>query len=70
VKTQIWTAVSDYVLIAIIKKRPDLDASLYALLQVFSVSIFEKTPLNQGFFDGEYSTDDPMFANQLKLFDS
>lgn len=70
VKTQIWIAVSVYVLIAIIKKRLDLDASLYTLLQVFSVSIFEKIPLNKGFFDDEYSTDDDRFANQLNLFDS
>ena len=70
VKTQIWVAVSVYVLIAIIKKRLDLDASLYTLLQVFSVTIFEKIPLNKGNFGGEYSTDDDMLSNQLNLFDS
>ncbi|MDZ7840863.1 MAG: IS4 family transposase [Gammaproteobacteria bacterium] len=70
VKTQIWIAVSVYVLIAIIKKRLELKASLYTLLQVFSVTIFEKIPLNKGNFSGEYSTDDDMFSNQLNLFDS
>jgi len=50
VKTQIWTAVSVYVLVAIVKKRLNLDASLYTLLQIFSVTLFEKIPLNQGFF--------------------
>jgi hypothetical protein len=49
VKIQIWTAVSVYVLVAIIKKRLHLDASLYALLQVFSVTLFEKMPLNKDF---------------------
>jgi hypothetical protein len=69
IKTQIWVAVSVYVLIAIIKKRLDLDASLYTLLQVFSVTIFEKIPLNKGNFSSEYSTDDDMLSNQLNLFD-
>jgi hypothetical protein len=69
VKTQIRVAVSVYVLIAIIKKRLDLDASLYTLLQVFSVTIFEKIPLNKGNFSSEYSTDDDMLSNQLNLFD-
>jgi hypothetical protein len=47
VKTQIWTAVSVYVLTAIVNKRLYLDASLYTLLQVFSVTLFEKIPLNK-----------------------
>jgi hypothetical protein len=42
VKTQIWIAVSVYVLVAIVKKRLDLDASLYTLLQIFSVTLFAK----------------------------
>jgi IS4 transposase len=49
VKTQIWCAVSTYVLIAIVKKELHLDASLYTLLQILSVSVFEKTPLLQAF---------------------
>jgi hypothetical protein len=45
VKTQIWIAVSVYVLVAIIRKRLNLDASLYTLMQVFSVTVFEKTSI-------------------------
>jgi len=70
VKTQIWTAVSVYVLVAIIKKRLKLDASLYTLLQVFSVTLFEKIPLNPGFLDNIESPEDTMFRNQLNLFNS
>jgi len=47
VKTQIWIAVSVYVLVAIVKKRLDLEASLYTLLQILSVTTFEKMPLKQ-----------------------
>ncbi len=49
VKTQIWCAVSTYVLIAIVKKELQLDASLYSLLQILSVSVFEKTHISQAF---------------------
>ena len=68
VKTQIWCAVSTYVLIAIIKKELQLGASLYTLLQIFSVSVFEKTQLQsalQGDDAQETSLDD---SNQLNLF--
>ena len=70
VKTQIWTAVSVYVLVAIIKKRLNIDASLYTLLQVFSVTLFEKIPLNTGFLDNIDSSEDTMSRNQLNLFNS
>lgn len=70
VKVQIWTAVSVYVLVAIIKKRLNLDASLYTLLQVFSVTLFEKIPLNQGFFDADHILEDDMISNQLNLFNN
>ncbi|NHN38315.1 IS4 family transposase [Pseudomaricurvus alcaniphilus] len=70
VKVQIWTAVSVYVLVAIIKKRLGLDASLYTLLQIFSVTLFEKTPLNKDFFDSKYTPEDDMFSNQLNLFNN
>lgn len=70
VKTQIWTAVSVYVLVAIIKKRLNLDASLYTLLQVFSVTLFEKIPLNPGFLANIDAPEDTMFHNQLNLFNS
>lgn len=43
-KTQIWTPVSVYVLVAIVKKQLNLDASLYTLLQIFSLTLFEKIP--------------------------
>jgi hypothetical protein len=68
VKVQIWTAVSVYVLVAIIKKRLNLDASLYTLLQVFSVTLFEKIPLNKALFDTKHILDDDMISNQLNLF--
>ena len=68
VKVQIWTAVSVYVLVAIIKKRLDLDASLYTLLQVFSVTLFEKISLNKGFLDSKQTLEDDMISNQLNLF--
>ena len=69
VKAQIWVAVSVYVLVAIIKKRLDLDVSLYTLLQVFSVTLFEKMPLNKGFFETDYTSEDSRNPNQLNLFD-
>jgi hypothetical protein len=70
VKVQIWTAVSVYVLVAIIKKRLNLDTSLYTLLQVFSVTLFEKIPLNTGFLENSNLAQDAMTHNQLNLFDS
>ncbi len=69
VKAQIWSAVSVYVLVAIVKKRLHLDASLYTLLQIFSVILFEKIPLNKDFLDMTYSSEDDMLRNQLNLFD-
>jgi hypothetical protein len=69
VKTQIWCAVSTYVLIAIVKKELQIDASLYTLLQILSVSVFEKTELSCAFQGGELASDTPDFANQLNLFE-
>jgi hypothetical protein len=68
VKTQIWIAVSVYVLIAIIKKRLGLDASLYTLMQVLSVAIFEKIPMQTALSSETNKTDDAMDSNQLNLF--
>ena len=68
VKTQIWCAVSTYVLIAIVKKELQLDASLYTLLQILSVSVFEKTPLNKAFLDAGDTVDQDYHCNQLNLF--
>jgi len=69
VKTQIWCAVSTYVLIAIVKKELQLDASLYSLLQILSVSVFEKTQLSQAFAGSGQFPDQTDFTNQLNLFD-
>ncbi len=68
VKTQIWIAVSAYVLVAIVKKRLDLDASLYTLLQILSVTLFEKMPLQQAFPGSDSSSDSTTINNQLNLF--
>ena len=70
VKTQIWTAVSVYVLIAIVKKELQLDASLYTLLQILSVTLFEKMPIDQALANSEHKTELVMFGNQLNLFPS
>ena len=67
VKTQIWCAVSIYVLIAIIKKELKLEASLYTLLQILSVSIFEKTPLLQALQPEDLSHISPNEENKLIL---
>jgi hypothetical protein len=69
VKTQIWCAVSTYVLIAIVKKELQIDASLYTLLQILSVSVFEKTQLQQAFQGAAYISEQSNPANQLNLFD-
>lgn len=68
VRTQIWIAVSTYVLVAIIKKRLNLDMSLYKILQILSVTIFERMPLNQILTDSDYTMQDPDSSNQLNLF--
>ena len=57
VKSQIWIAVSVYVLVAIVKKRLNLDASLYTLLQILSVTLFEKMPLQQAFPGSDYKSE-------------
>ncbi|QJC55568.1 hypothetical protein HC248_00849 [Polaromonas vacuolata] len=68
-KTQIWCAVSTYVLIAIVKKELQLNASLYTLLQILSVSVFEKTHISCALQTDLVATEPPLFANQLNLFD-
>ena len=70
VKTQIWIAVSVYVLVAIVKKRLDLDASLYTLLQILSLTLFEKMPILQALSQAEPASDDLAMDNQLNLFES
>ena len=70
VKSQIWIAVSVYVLIAIIKKKLNLDVSLYTLLQILSVTIFEKMPLQQAFQGNGTALNTMINRNQLNLYDS
>ena len=69
VKSQIWIAVSVYVLVAIIKKRLNLDASLYTLLQILSVTLFEKMPLQQAFTTNGSVENQANSSSQLILFD-
>jgi len=69
VKTQIWIAVSIYVLVAIVRKRLGIEASLYQLLQIFSVTLFEKTPILQALQRDGFINDLYTPANQLMLFD-
>ena len=69
VKTQIWCAVSTYVLIAIVKKELQLDASLYTLLQILSVSVFEKTLISCALQADTTRTITPPDNNQMILFD-
>lgn len=68
VKTQIWIAVSVYVLIAIVKKRLNLSASLYELLQILSLTVFERVSLFQLFIRPEPMDDFTSYQNQLNLF--
>ena len=68
VKSQIWIAVSVYVLVAIMKKRLDLQPSLYTILQVLSVSTLEKTPISQLFTKPDYECETYDNYNQLNLF--
>jgi len=69
VKTQIWIAISVYVLVAIVKKRLDVKASLYTILQILSLTLFEKTNLHQLLSDTALQILDPVDANQLNLFE-
>ena len=68
VKAQIWIAVSVYVLVAIMKKRLKIEASLYTILQVLSVTIFERMPLLQALTDIDCRSDTEQRNNQLFLF--
>jgi len=67
--TQIWIAVSIYLLVAIVKKRLNLKQELYTILQILSISIFEKVPINQLFENNNYNSKTTDSCNQLKLFD-
>ncbi len=69
VKTQVWVALSVYVLVAIVKKRLGLDLSLYKILQILSVTVFEKTPILEGFSNFSDGSPDAEPCIQLSLFD-
>ena len=69
VKTQIWIAISVYVLVAIVKKQLRLDRSLHEILQIFSLTLFEKIPIFQAIRDMPIQNADGPLPNQLKLFD-
>jgi hypothetical protein len=69
-KTQIWTAVAVYTLIAIIKKRMKIDLSLYTILQILSLTLFEKLRLEPAFTETEYTNQITTSHIQMKLFES
>lgn len=68
VKTQVWTAISVYVLVAILKKRLKLNHSLYTILQILSINVFEKTHILQLFAGDDYKLSENNISNQLNLF--
>ena len=68
VKTQIWIAISVYVLVAILKKRLGLDQSLYTIVQILSVTLLEKIPILQAFQEQGYKHEQGYSSNQLLLF--
>ena len=70
VKTQIWIAISVYVLVAIIKKQMNLDLSLYTILQIFSITLFEKMPVLQALTEIDYKNKITSGHRQLNLFES
>jgi len=69
VKTQIWIAVSAYVLVAIVRKRLALGSSLYQILQILSITLFEKTPILQALQPSDSQESSTDSVNQLILFD-
>ena len=69
VKTQIWIAIAVYVLVAIIKKRLRLEPSLYTILQILSLTLFEKTPILQALARTDYRIPEHNHSIQLELFD-
>jgi len=69
VKTQVWIAISVYVLVAIVKKELKLERSLYEILQILSVTLFEKTPIFQALSSKNYTNQNLASPNQLSLFD-
>ena len=68
-KTQVWIAISVYVLVVIIKKELNLDLNLYTILQILSVTLFEKVSILQVLMEAGYKTDGSDSCNQLMSFD-
>ncbi len=68
VKTQVWIAISVYVLVAIVKKQLCLDLSLYTILQIFTVTLFEKVPILQALTNSDCKNKTPALYKQLPLF--
>ncbi len=68
VTTQIWTAVSVYVLVAIVRKRLEMEVSLYQILQVLSLTLFEKTHILRALQQIDSQDDLPGSINQMNLF--
>jgi hypothetical protein len=69
VKTQIWIAISMYVLVAIVKKRLGLERDLYTILQILSLTLFEKVELKQALSSSGFTSEETQSHNQLQLFD-
>ena len=69
VKTQLWIAIAVYVLVSIIKKRLGLDASLYKILQILSVTVFEKVDISQALTGTDLASEDTVDYNHMTLFD-
>jgi len=67
--TQVWIAISVYVLVAIVRKRLGIERDLYTLLQILSVTLFEKVPLQQALSGPSYTSEDDQIRNQLQLFE-
>jgi len=69
VKVQVWIAISVYVLVAIVKKELGVERSLSEILQILSLTLFEKTPIFQALSESKSQNPEPLFPNQLNLFD-
>ena len=68
VRTQIWIAISVYVLVAILAKRLNVNRDLYTILQILSINLFEKVEVSQALSRPKYILGDDPFRNQLRLF--
>ena len=68
-KTQLWNAVAVYVLVAILKKRLDIPSELYTILQILSLTLFEKIPIIQLLTKTKHNMESLRSRNQLNLFD-